>query len=246
MYAAIELKCVAALSPHRGIKTGSAVHITICVPNRITKRIANNKHMLEPWAKPAHSPHARPDLQRGVGPQRHQDIGLRSLNQLGDMFGIQQVIDGAGQARDLGPEEREIGLRNGRQQERHARFIAARKAVEEVGRAPHIGGKFTVRPALRQRGLVGVFNESQGRAIGVALRSILQRIRQAGVGHELVVCKRLDALHVGLQSNSKALHVAPLRGRERLQGFTTLALGGSAYSASTSAARRVSTVRWLT
>ena len=61
-----------------------------------------------------------------VGPERHQNLGVRCTQDVGDLGGRQHRVHRVGHARGLRAEQRHEGLRQQRQQQAH--HITARNA----------------------------------------------------------------------------------------------------------------------
>jgi hypothetical protein len=137
-----------------------------------------------------------PDVQLGGRPQRHEHVDARRVDQLGDVRLAQQVVDGAGHAHGLGGPQRDVGLGNGRQQERHARLGIAAQALECARGAAHLRHHVRVRQARGRHRRVGTADVGDGGARRVAARRVFQRVEHVRMRHEACVRRGLDAADV--------------------------------------------------
>jgi hypothetical protein len=181
-------RCV-GLRGEQGVEVERTVRSCFHAPFRSPDR----DHVRKRSAAPTQAGHARPDVQLGVRPQRHQHVDPRRVDQLGDVFLAQQVVDGARHAGRLGPPQREVGLGNGRQQKGHARLVTVAQRGERTRRAAHLRHHLRMRPARGRLRRVRAANEGDGRPCGVALRRVFQRVEHVRMRHEVRVRCRLDA-----------------------------------------------------
>ncbi|MNQ56253.1 hypothetical protein D3C85_703700 [compost metagenome] len=104
----------------------------------------------------AQAGHLVPEIGAGEWRQGHQHPGIGRMDQLGDVLGLQQRVDGVDYARRLATPEGEVGLRQVRQQEGHRLARPHAQMVEGIGGLGDPGQQFCV-------------GQLEGRFLGIAL-----------------------------------------------------------------------------
>ncbi|MGY4358199.1 hypothetical protein ACVW0J_004692 [Bradyrhizobium sp. i1.7.7] len=137
-------------------------------------RIASAEHLhdrLEMFQLRADLLDLLPDVGARHRPERNQNLGVRGLKDLRDLVRLEQGIDGIGDARGLGAEQRHEGIGHQRQHE------ADDVALLDAERVKHVGGLRDARDEIaigdheRRVGRIGVLQELDRGPVGVARRT---------------------------------------------------------------------------
>ena len=156
----------------------------------------DRQHVRQLRAAPPNARHARPDVQLGPRPQGHQHVHTGGLQQVGDVLFAQQVVDGAGDAHGFSPPQREVRLRNRRQQKGHARRLIAAERLKQARGAPDLGQELRIGPLLGRLVKVRALDVLERDAVRVLGLLRFQRVHHAGVTQVSLERVRLDPANV--------------------------------------------------
>ena len=126
---------------------------------------------LKVFQAPAHLLDLLPDVGAGHGTEGDQHASARGFQDLGDLIGLQQRVDGIGDARRLGAEERDKGLRQQRKQQTHNIVASDAERVKHIASLRHAREEIAVADNDRFVGRVRVGEILDRGRIGIVGRA---------------------------------------------------------------------------
>ncbi|MGY3144997.1 hypothetical protein ACVWYQ_001996 [Bradyrhizobium sp. USDA 3397] len=105
----------------------------------------------------------------GIGPERHQDLGVRGFQDFGELVRLEQRIDGIGDAGGLGAEQSDERIRHQGQHEADNVALLGAERVKHVGGLGDARDEIAVRDHQRRVGRIGILQELDRRPVGIAL-----------------------------------------------------------------------------
>ncbi len=148
-----------------------------------------------------------PHRQFLARPQGHQHLGVRGLQQRGDVVGLQQEIDRTHAARQLRAPEHGVSLGRVGREHGHGIGFMHTERTKGIGRAVDVGQQLAVGHAPRRRVQPGVGQKSESLALGKTLSGGAdERVRASVWRHR---CQWRTLQHLNVRKCCKRLHARP-------------------------------------